>query len=395
MPRLTLNNDVDRKETLAEDITEADFNSYISAANSRLSPFDLEIRSTFHQTSRQRIYALINSTSDPIMQLATVHTADEISFLKRLLDAMFETYNTIRQEVCAITSMQAMKLAKPPAEDRRETQNGSTTQGSSGQGLTLLQAEKMLQSLVDEGWLEKSRKGFYSLSPRALMELRGWLLETYNSVDSEDEDGAENPINKVKVCVACKEILTSVSMSPSGECCECSFSFRVRDVQGKPVHVGSMTSVPRTSSACRSQASARCVRKSGRATFTWGSAQWILQIRGGKRNGKVERRREDNHLSMSKIQIKMDGVKSHQIENRREIRGKRRKKTKKTKHEVVRRIRPCSTCLDGTRQRELLTLSLRSSSRSRDLSCIFINKIDDPRAQQHALETTTATLVGK
>lgn len=214
MPRPRLINNIDRKETLAGDITEADFNSYISAANSRISPFDLEIRSTFHQTSRQRIYALINSTSDPIMQLATVHTADEISFLKRLLDAMFETYNTIRQEVCAITSMQAMKLAKPPMEDRRETQDGSTTQGSSGQGLTLLQAEKTLQSLVDEGWFEKSRKGFYSLSPRALMELRGWLLETYNRVDSEDEDGAEDPINKVKVCVACKEILTSVSIKP-------------------------------------------------------------------------------------------------------------------------------------------------------------------------------------
>ena len=208
---------VERKETLAEDVTEAYFNSYITAANSRISPFDLEIRSTLHQTSRQRIYALINSTSDPIMQLATAHTADEISFLKRLLDAMFETFNTTRQEVVAITSMQAMKLAKAPNEDRRETQNGSTTQGSSGQGLTLLQAEKMLKALVDGGWFEKSRKGFYSLSPRALMELRGWLLETYNHASSEDEDeDAGERINRVKVCVACKEIMTSVSLNTYG-----------------------------------------------------------------------------------------------------------------------------------------------------------------------------------
>jgi len=301
---------LDRKETLAEDITEADFSSYISATNSRISPFDLEIRSTFHQTSRQRIYALINSTSDPLMQLATVHTADEISFLKRLLDAMFETYNTIRQEVCAITSMQAMKLAKPPAEDRRETQNGSTTQGSSGQGLTLLQAEKMLLSLVDEGWFEKSRKGYYSLSPRALMELRGWLLETYNSVDSEDEDGAENPINKVKVCVACKDILTSVSMSPVTTYNGCLFFTRVKGAPEKRVHVGFMISVPRTSSARKSQPSARCVKKSGRATFMWGSAQWILQIRGGKRNREVVRRRGDNRLSLLQVQKRMDGMKS-------------------------------------------------------------------------------------
>ncbi|KAL8698425.1 MAG: hypothetical protein Q9201_006583 [Fulgogasparrea decipioides] len=189
----------EKKETLAEDVTEADLNSHIAAANTRISPFDLEIRSTFHQTTRKRIYALVNSTSDPIIQLATVHTADEISFLKRVLDAMFETYNTSRHEVMAITSMQAVRLAKPPDNERRETQDGSTTQGSAGQGLKMVEAEKMLKTLVEEGWFEKSNKGYYSLSPRALMELRGWLIETYNDVDDEDDDDEER-IPRVKQC---------------------------------------------------------------------------------------------------------------------------------------------------------------------------------------------------
>ena len=197
----------ERKEVLPEDVTEADFNSCISAANTKISAFDLEIRSTYHQTTRQRVYSLVNSTSDPIVQLATVHTADEISFLKRVLDAMFETYNTRRQEVMAINSMQAMKLARPAAEGRRESQNGAT-QGSSGQGLTLVQAEKMLKTLVEEGWFEKSRKGYYSLSPRALMELRGWLIETYNDPDEEEE---EERLPRIKKCMACKEIITVVS----------------------------------------------------------------------------------------------------------------------------------------------------------------------------------------
>ncbi|KAL8725633.1 MAG: hypothetical protein Q9181_006340 [Wetmoreana brouardii] len=197
----------EKKETLAEDITEADLNSHIAAANTRISPFDLEIRSTFHQATRKRIYALVNSTSDPIIQLATVHTADEISFLKRLLDAMFETYNTSRHEVMAITSMQAIRLAKPPDNERREPQDGSTTQGSAGQGLKLVEAEKMLKTLVEEGWFEKSKKGYYSLSPRALMELRGWLIETYNDVEDEDDDD-EDRIPRVKQCAACKEIVT-------------------------------------------------------------------------------------------------------------------------------------------------------------------------------------------
>ena len=122
---------------------------------------------------------------------------------------MFETYNTPRHEVMAITSMQAVQLHKPPSENRRETQNGSATQGSAGQGITMTQAEKMLKTLVEEGWFEKSRKGYYSLSPRALMELRGWLIDTYNDLD-DDDDEDERRVMKIKQCYACKEIITAV-----------------------------------------------------------------------------------------------------------------------------------------------------------------------------------------
>ena len=207
-PGLFVNTDwiIERREILSEDITEADFNSFISAANARISSFDLEIRSTFHQTTRKRVYALVNLTSDPMTQLATIHTAEEINFVKRILDAMFEKFNTPRQEIMAVNSMQALKLVKPQAEGRRQIQNGSETQGSSGQGLTLAEGEKTLKMLVEEGWFEKSRKGFYSLSPRALMELRQWLVATYNDNDDEDEDA----VPKIKQCFACKSIITTV-----------------------------------------------------------------------------------------------------------------------------------------------------------------------------------------
>ena len=125
---------------------------------------------------------------------------------------MFETYNTSRHEIMAITSMQAVRLCKAPAEAPRETQNGSATQGSAGQHLTMKQAEKMLKALVEEGWFEKSARGFYSLSPRALMELRGWLLDTYNDVEDEEDDDEVRPM-RIKRCFACKEIITVVSLT--------------------------------------------------------------------------------------------------------------------------------------------------------------------------------------
>ena len=198
------------RETQPGDITEPDFKSFVSTANDAIAPFDLEIRSTYHQLTRKRVYALVNSASDPITQLATSFTPDEISFVKRVLDAMFETNNTPRHEIMAIKPIQATKLHKPPS-NRRETQNGAETQGSGGQGITMLQAERVLKSLVEQGWFEKSSKNYYSLSPRALMELRGWLMETYNEDESEEE-GRHSRSQRIKMCYACKEIITTVSL---------------------------------------------------------------------------------------------------------------------------------------------------------------------------------------
>jgi hypothetical protein len=122
---------------------------------------------------------------------------------------MFETYNTTRREIMAVTSMQAVQLCKPGNLNRGETQNGSATQGSAGQGLTGKEAERMMKALVEQGWFEKSGKGFYSLSPRAIIELRGWLIDSYNEVDDEP------PVLRIKMCYACKDIITTVSVQIS------------------------------------------------------------------------------------------------------------------------------------------------------------------------------------
>jgi hypothetical protein len=188
----------------AEDITVEDLDSFISQANRKLSPLDLEIRSTFHQQSRERIYALINTTSDPMTQLATTYTADEIIYVKKLLDAMFDGRNNKgRKEAMCLSAIDAIKLGKMP-EKRRETQTENATQSTAGM-LGPKDAEATLNKLLAEGWLEKSEAGFYSLSPRALMELKAWLVDTYND---EDEDG--NSRDKIKFCHACKEIITVV-----------------------------------------------------------------------------------------------------------------------------------------------------------------------------------------
>ncbi|KJF60762.1 DNA repair protein Nse1 [Coccidioides immitis RS] len=197
----------DGREVLPEDVTQADLSNYISSINTAISPFDFEIRNSVHQTNHTRVYALVNTTSDPLMQLATTYTADEIAYVKRLLDAMFETNNTLREEAMVVSAIKAVQLAKVSNNNsRRESQ--SATQGGNAQPLSMREAEDMLQRLVDEGWFEKSRKGNYSLTPRALMELRTWLIESYNDDVDEDEQDNGRRHDKIKFCFACKDLIT-------------------------------------------------------------------------------------------------------------------------------------------------------------------------------------------
>ncbi|KAL4868990.1 hypothetical protein BDV12DRAFT_90260 [Aspergillus spectabilis] len=208
-----------------EDIKQEDLAAYINAANTAISPFDLEIRSTLPQLAlenpsnanenpaQERVYALVNTTSDNLTQLATTYTADEISFVKRLLDKMFDANNTRIAEVMAISSIEAIQQAKISGEgNRRESGTQTQTQGSA-QPLSMTQAEVVLKQLVEDGWFEKSRRGYYSLSPRGLMELRGWLVATYN-----DEEGERGRNNKIKSCAACRDIITIGQRCANRDC---------------------------------------------------------------------------------------------------------------------------------------------------------------------------------
>ncbi|KAJ5691978.1 DNA repair protein Nse1 [Penicillium macrosclerotiorum] len=207
------------------DITLEHLSSFISQANTAISPFDLEIRSSLRQDSKDdspdaqevsptRIYALVNTTSDPMTQLATTYSADEIAFVKRILDYMFVTKNNRLCEGMVIHSIDALNLSRVSGDRQRSTNIGTQpSEGGAAQSLSMTQAEDMMKNLVKEGWLEKSRKDYFSLTPRALMELRGWLVATYND---EAIDGRK--IERIKFCAACREIITSGQRCGERDC---------------------------------------------------------------------------------------------------------------------------------------------------------------------------------
>ena len=118
----------------------------------------------------------------------------------------------------AVTSLQALDRTITKGAGTRQSLGESSTQ-STDKGLTHGEAEKTLSSLVKEGWLERSKKGYYTLSPRALMELRSWLVEAYN--DSDDSEDWQ----RIKFCEACKEIVTI-----GQRCAELECNVRLHDI---------------------------------------------------------------------------------------------------------------------------------------------------------------------
>ena len=128
---------------------------------------------------------------------------------------MFETNNTNYLELCAVRSMEAVRLHKPrPGEQINNVEEGAATQTqTTAHGLTMKEAESTLAQFISEGWLELSPAGFYSLSPRSIAELQRYLIDTYNLAD---EEGII--VEKVKSCHGCKELVTVGLRCDNSDC---------------------------------------------------------------------------------------------------------------------------------------------------------------------------------
>ncbi|KAK3293965.1 Nse1 non-SMC component of SMC5-6 complex-domain-containing protein [Chaetomium fimeti] len=205
-----------------QSITMADFENFVRSAREAVEPLDYDIRNTRDQVrGGERVWAFINAHSDPATQMGTARSPEEVAYIKRLLDAMFDQYNTPRMEVMAVDEGQALRVSRPTRRESNIHGNNNNNNGGGGEGsdaeggdgdgdgtttvsrgLKHSEVLSLLASLVAEGWLDKSRDGFYSLTPRALMELWSWLMATYNDPDAEAE------WQHIKFCEACKEIVT-------------------------------------------------------------------------------------------------------------------------------------------------------------------------------------------
>ena len=148
-----------------------------------------------------------------------------MAFVKRVLDAMFDKYGgggPGRREVYAVKEMEAMQLAKAPRRESAAQENGNADgQGGGGAAasITLQRAQDVLDQMVESGFFERSRAAYISLGPRGLMELRGWLQETYDEPAQEGDDPEDvERGRRVRFCETCREVVTVGQRCANYEC---------------------------------------------------------------------------------------------------------------------------------------------------------------------------------
>ncbi|KAH7889285.1 Nse1 non-SMC component of SMC5-6 complex-domain-containing protein [Phlebopus sp. FC_14] len=153
--------------------SRGDWDEFVANINDALNSLDLEFRHLMDEQTGVEMYAIVNTRGDEVAQMATEYTPVEIAYFK----AVVEQIMLAPHEAYSVSSLAALREVN-----------------SLKANMTKTQAETVLASFVAKGWLLKSKRGRYSLSTRALLELLPYLKSNYADEFLE--------------CTICMEIVT-------------------------------------------------------------------------------------------------------------------------------------------------------------------------------------------
>ncbi|KAH7340847.1 Nse1 non-SMC component of SMC5-6 complex-domain-containing protein [Rhizoctonia solani] len=153
--------------------------SFVTEINQDLEKFDLRFSSSRDECTGETLWAIINTKQDAATMLATEYNATEIHYFKLVVEQIMLANN----EAYSIPATAALREVSQ----------------LQGKGMTKAEAEHVLSSFVAKGWLMKSKRGRYSLAPRALLELQTYLRDTYPDEYAECTTCLE-PVTKGVAC---------------------------------------------------------------------------------------------------------------------------------------------------------------------------------------------------
>ncbi|TFK29863.1 hypothetical protein FA15DRAFT_663147 [Coprinopsis marcescibilis] len=155
-------------------VQDVDWDYFVQNVNALVDKLDFEFRPISDENTGAAFYALVNRKGDDIAQVATDYTPAEIAFFKAVVELIMDADNFSYSvsSLAALREIPALKL------------NFAKSQG-----------EILLSSFVAKGWLNRSKRGRYTLAMRSMLELLPYLKSTFG------EDA-------LLECLICKDALT-------------------------------------------------------------------------------------------------------------------------------------------------------------------------------------------
>lgn len=172
----------DEDLALIDGLKERRLDETIEKINDKLHLLGYEIAKAKSQETQEINYVFINTIADAPAKISTTHSPKEIEVIKKIIEKIIVE---CEDESFVITSSEALKICSRSAQ------------------LSASEGEHLLRELVNEGWLNRSNKGRYSLSIRALTELKRTLIDKYGIRSRTSPEG------HVTLCTGCNEIVTS------------------------------------------------------------------------------------------------------------------------------------------------------------------------------------------
>lgn len=150
-------------------------NAHVSAINYRISQHGFKVDKKTNEATGELTYIFVNTISDEVIKQNTDYSAKELEVIKHLVDGIMEN-----EDLCMgrVNAQQTIAL---------ET------------GRTLGEASRFVELLVDLGWFNMTSDERLVLSPRAVAELKNYLISRY---------GVASDGGKVFICKQCNEIVT-------------------------------------------------------------------------------------------------------------------------------------------------------------------------------------------
>ncbi|EFJ52127.1 hypothetical protein VOLCADRAFT_86963 [Volvox carteri f. nagariensis] len=110
---------------------------------------------------------------DASKQLGSKYTADQVQYYRSVVEALCEAEPA---ENRLLASVSQIRLKNVDVQRQSGATQGASQSAAKARKLSQLDKESVLKAFAHDGWLYEPERGYYTLGPRALGELKDWLL---------------------------------------------------------------------------------------------------------------------------------------------------------------------------------------------------------------------------